>query len=592
MKIRLKSVTTKTFIVTTLLFVGLLFLNLLGQELLLSRYYKTVKINLMEDKINSLMDEINNSTITPNKLQEILVRFSRNNQISTAVVDSKGRVISGDISLYNSPYFEVMADDKKIYQVSLEGLKLSKNSKVHVQGMLYDYGTMFRYIYPYKIYVDGVESSVDNGASNNNDYIDINGTITDIVDTSKYSEDISKYNAYTVEYIYKVVDEMKNKDTLEKEIENNSFVYKEMTDKNSGLKYIVFRKTAVINGDRYLFLSSMSSQSVDDTISIIRIYNKYLFFIAILLAIIVVFFYSKKISRPLIKLNNIARKMANLDFMTTYDVTTQDEIGELGTSLNTLSTNLNKSINDLKMANKKLEEDIIKEKKLEDSRKELIASMSHELKTPLTIIEGISSGLRDGVYNSNDKAYIESIIEEVKRMSNIIYDMLELSKIESDVYKINKEAFDLSISVLKIHNKLKRLAESKHILVNIDVKEVIVYGDVKKIEQVITNLYSNAIKYTKSNQKINISINEDKENNKVKFTIENTGIHIDEKDINEIWKPFYRIEKSRSRRLGGTGLGLKIVQGILMHHECEFGVINTDDGVMFYFSLNRIDRTF
>ncbi|WP_432663043.1 HAMP domain-containing sensor histidine kinase [Wukongibacter baidiensis] len=607
-----KSIVLKLFIVTTVLFMVLFSVQFIFQNVLITKFYKDIKINMLKEEIESLTNILERSFMYEEKLHESLNYFSNKNEVALALINRYGNPEYGLEMQYKSSLLQITSEDGKKYNIYidtfLKDLSINKDileegKNIEVSGEIEIYNGPDVYIFPHEIVIDGQKYdslglggfeaisedyiTIDNeSGEENGDYdiklVKIKGSISSlyIPDEKFYSnlyrQQMLDYNISNLIVMNKVEDLFKRKE----------LVYYEAIDETTGIENIIFIKPVDIkNFGQYLLFTTTSLQPVDDAISIIKNYNIYLFLFAFILVIIAAYIYSKVISRPLIHMKNIASKMAKLDFSSECKINSEDEIGDLANSLNTLSNNLNTSLTQLKEANEKLIDDIERERRQEKIRKEFIANISHELKTPLTVIEGIASGVRDGLYDKHDKTHINSLIEEVSHMNELIFEMLQLSKIESDSYKLTWEIFDISNVVLKVHSKLKALAQNKNIEVSLDAEDIFVKGDSKKIEQVITNLYSNAIRYTNNGERVLICIDEDEE--KILFTMENTGTHIPESEIEEIWKPFYRIEKSRNRELGGTGLGLQIVKGILEHHKSDFGVKNTEKGVMFHFSLDK-----
>lgn len=182
----------------------------------------------------------------------------------------------------------------------------------------------------------------------------------------------------------------------------------------------------------------------------------------------------------------------------------------------------------------------------------------------------------------------DDILDETNKMNDLVKEMLEVSKLESTTFKLKKEIFDLGSIFLKEKDKLKSMIKEKSLEINYnDFDEVIVFGDEKRINQVVTNLLTNAIKYTPEGEKINVSIDLIEEKNEYVFSIENFGVSLSKDELDKIWDAFYRKEKSRNKKFGGTGLGLSIVKRILQVHHSDFGVEGRENSVRFYFSIQR-----
>ncbi|AWI06091.1 sensor histidine kinase [Clostridium drakei] len=355
--------------------------------------------------------------------------------------------------------------------------------------------------------------------------------------------------------------------------------------KSNEVRTIVIASSNVAKGNIIFAISSL--QPVNEASLVIKEFYFYFYIGAVILIIILSLVYSNMISKPLLKINETASKMAALDFSEKCYIRREDEIGNLSNTLNFLSENLNEALTSLKEANIKLENDIEKERALEKMRKEFVAAVSHELKTPISLIEGYAEGIKDGIFESDNKDYyIDIIIDESKRMGNLVYDMLDLSQLESGNFKLVKEEF---FAHKLIESTIKRFSapiENNFIDFKLNLQQDIkIYADWRRMEQVLINFITNAIRHTGEHGYIKISL-EKLGNNKALVYVENSGKQISEDEMDKIWSKFYKIDKSGNRKLGGTGVGLAIVKNILMLHGYDYGVKNINNGVRFYFIVS------
>lgn len=327
----------------------------------------------------------------------------------------------------------------------------------------------------------------------------------------------------------------------------------------------------------YLFAMT-SLQPVNEAAGMIQNYYAYIIIATLLLVMLASFYYSRQIARPLLRINRTTRQMADLDFSEKIPITTKDEIGDLSRNINELSERLHSHI-------LQLEQDIEKEKQLENTRKEFISGVSHELKTPLSVIQSCLAIMKDGVASHKRDYYFKAMEDEVKRMDLLIVDMLELAKYESGTYTMDMDSFYIDAVIERVCAKLATDLEAKKLHLDMSLKPVEVLANERRIEQVVVNFLSNAIRYTPEQESILVSIIEDGET--VKVCIENKGAHIQGEQLEKIWDRFYRGEPSRKRSTGGTGLGLSISKKILEMHGVPYGVANTPNGVLFYFHLNK-----
>lgn len=330
----------------------------------------------------------------------------------------------------------------------------------------------------------------------------------------------------------------------------------------------------------YLFAMT-SLQPVNEAAGMIKDYYVYIIFATLLLVMLASFYYSRQIARPLLRINRTTRQMADLDFSEKISITTKDEIGDLSRNINGLSERLHSHI-------LQLEQDIEKEKQLEHTRKEFISGVSHELKTPLSVIQSCLAILKDGVASHKRNYYFKAMEDEVKRMDLLIVDMLELAKYESGTYKMNMNSFYIDDVIARTCSKLAPQIEAKQLHLHTSLKSLEVMANEPRIEQVIVNFLNNAIRYTPEQESILVTTLEDGDT--VKVCIENKRARIPDEQLEKIWDRFYRGEPSRKRSTGGTGLGLAISKKILEMHGVPYGVTNTAEGVMFYFHLNKKKR--
>lgn len=352
-----------------------------------------------------------------------------------------------------------------------------------------------------------------------------------------------------------------------------------MDYEENNIQYKLFiRPITDTTGDTSYIFAMTSLQPVDEAVQMLEDYYLYLVLFVLLLIVLASFYYSKKIAKPLLQINDTTNKIANLDFSESIPIRSKDEIGTLSNNINTLSTKLHSYID-------QLQQDIEKEKQLESIRKEFISGVSHELKTPLSIMKSCISIIEDGVASDKKDYYFHALKKEVDKMDLLIVDMLELAKFESGTYKMEMDVFPIDESIAYICEQLALEIENKQLHVHQHRSNNKVFANQNRIEQVLTNFITNAIRHTPDNQHIFISTIED--NGRVKVCVENNGAPIAQEQLDKIWDRFYRGDTSRNRAQGGTGLGLAISKNILELHGAEYGVSNTEDGVMFFFYLDK-----
>lgn len=308
--------------------------------------------------------------------------------------------------------------------------------------------------------------------------------------------------------------------------------------------------------------------------------------VCFVISIIWVLLFAKKFSKPITEMNKITKDMASLNFSRKIENISRDEIGQLSASINELSDSLSLALQDLKEKNSQLEDDIETERQLDIMRKAFIANVSHELKTPIAIINGYAEGLKLDINPESRKEYCNTILEEGNRMNRLVLSILELSKYESGQIPINPEPIDIGIMA---ESMLKRIFLNSNISTDCTIPQnTLILADTVQTEQVLGALLENAAVHTPEGGKVWI---ESSGTDIVRISVFNTGSHIDNEIMPQIWQSFYRGDTSHKRDASRFGLGLSIVSAIIKGHNHNCGVYNTEDGVCFWFEADRVKET-
>ena len=314
---------------------------------------------------------------------------------------------------------------------------------------------------------------------------------------------------------------------------------------------------------------------------------------ALLLACVILYFTTKKVTSPILELANLSEKMSNLDFEAKYTGKAQDEIGVLGNSMNVLSDKLKQAIGELKTANNELQNDIEQKIQIDEMRKDFIANVSHELKTPIALIQGYAEGLTEGMAEEQESRdyYCEVIMDEANKMNKMVRQLLTLTALEFGNDAVEVERFDIVELIEGVISSAGILIQQKEARVEFDDSHpVYVWADEFKIEEVVTNYLSNALNHLDGEKVIRIRLdtlpgNEDGRD-RIRISVFNSGSPIPDEDLPNIWTKFYKVDKARTREYGGSGIGLSIVKAIMDSHHQECGVRNLEDGVEFWFTLD------
>lgn len=340
------------------------------------------------------------------------------------------------------------------------------------------------------------------------------------------------------------------------------------------------------DSEMYILIRT-SVESLQANVDIANQFLAYAGILVALLASVCVFFATKSFIRPVEELSDIAKRMSNLDFNVKYRVERRDEIGELGNSINVLAEKLEDTISDLKSANNQLQTDIEEKVQMDEMRKEFLSNVTHELKTPIALIQGYAEGLKDNISEDQESRefYCDVIMDEASKMNKMVKKLLTLNEIEFGNQMVEMERFDIATLIRSVLESLDIMIKQKNIRVQfLQDTPVDVWADEYMMEEVVTNYLTNAIHYAEKEKVIEIRIQ--KEDRRVRVSVFNTGDPILQEDIDKIWLKFYKADKARTREYGGNGIGLSIVKAIMESHNKPYGVINHSNGVEFWFELD------
>ncbi len=324
---------------------------------------------------------------------------------------------------------------------------------------------------------------------------------------------------------------------------------------------------------------STSLAAITASIGITNTFIIYITAILLIVGAIIAFIISKNFSEPIVEISNVATRIASLDFSGECSNYTIDELDKLGADINELSSKLKQTISSLNV-------ELERERAVERMRKEFISNVSHELKTPISIIDSYAEALKVNINSNKKDTYLNVIIEETDKMNRLVKELLDLSNLNSGRFTINKEHFDILDLINKITAKYDSIFMEKSIEFDVSgLSSIVVDADPYRIEQVIINYLNNAISYVDDRRVVALSVIE--EESKIRVEIFNSGIEIDDDTMSRIWESFYRADNARDRSNSNYGLGLSIVSGIMNQHGTQFGAYNTMDGPVFYFELDK-----
>ena len=336
----------------------------------------------------------------------------------------------------------------------------------------------------------------------------------------------------------------------------------------------------------YWFLLQTPLESMTGAVNLTMMFYMIVGIVTVFVSMSAVFFIMGRYTRPIVALTEISRRMANLDFTVRYSGHETNEIGELGKSFNKMSEELEESISDLKAANLELQKDNERKTQVDEVRKEFLNNVSHELKTPLALIQGYAEGLKDNIAEDVESRdfYLDVIIDEASKMNTMVRKLLTLNQLEFGNDPFVMEHFDLRELILGVISGMQiMISEAEVQVIFGEQRSVMVWGDSFKIEEVVTNYLSNAVHHAEGEKRIEITFTQ--EGTDIRTTVFNTGKQIPEEDIGHVFEKFYKVDKARTREYGGSGIGLSIVQAIMDGHHKSCGAENLKTGVAFWFTL-------
>lgn len=365
-------------------------------------------------------------------------------------------------------------------------------------------------------------------------------------------------------------------------------------------RYEILRIKNVMTGGEYIemwgnlrrggtFLIRTPMESIRESAVLSNRLSGAIMVVMTLLGSILIWMFSRRIANPIKELAELSKRMANLDFNAKYTSGGKNEIGVLGRNFNVMSEKLEGTIAELKRANYELQKDIEKKEKMEQMRTEFIGNISHELKTPIALIQGYAEGLKENITGNaaQREFYCDVIVDESMKMNRLVQNLLTLNQLEVGEETVTFERFNVVEMIRGVVESNAIVIEQKDVHVEICAEDTVyVWADEWKAEQVLSNYFSNALHHVSEAGTIRISVALLEEKGTARITVYNTGERIPEEDIDQVWNKFYKVDKARTREYGGNGIGLSIVKAIMESFQRDYGVKNEEEGVTFWYELD------
>lgn len=369
---------------------------------------------------------------------------------------------------------------------------------------------------------------------------------------------------------------------LEKE---DNYVIQQVHDRFASMDYVE-GWGELSSGDYFLIRTPL--ESIRESVSISNNFYFVVGAVIILISGVIIWVMTNRITKPISELTKLSQQMTDLDFDARYQSSAGNEIDVLGDNFNKMCKELENTISELKSANNTLQKDIQDKIKIDQMRKEFLDNVSHELKTPIALIQGYAEGLKENISDDPESRefYCDVIMDESAKMNKLVKNLLTLNQLESGKDAAVMERFDIVSLIRGVLQSMDIMIQQKEAKVIFETEgPIYVWADEFKIEEVVTNYTSNALNHLEGDRQIEINVW--KEEKRVKVTVFNTGNPIPEEDLPMLWNKFYKVDKARTREYGGSGIGLSIVKAIIEGLNQQYGVQNYDNGVEFWFTLDR-----
>ena len=571
----------KAFFSLIILYLVVFLFLFVFQGLVFRSYYTSEKIRDVKNEITTFS---NKETYDSIQIEELV--FSKNTNTITSIIPISD--LQNNFDILDITILEVYTGEEniRIYAPSLKeshyeigqfvsSTSLSKNDNIYIPTYLsVDDRTLLR-----RNTTNTNQSDfLDRLYISEEEYLQIEGEIVSIninespVINSLISNEI--LNISSENYISMVP------------FESGNYYFSNQTNNENAS--LVFYSIVTIDDIDHVLISVFPTDYIDQIVIASGRANVYMFIVVLIILILSSFVYSKEFSRPLLFINNKTKELSMLDFTSpVISIDSTDEFAELAQNINTLSANLQATLYQLNEQNKQLSETIAQENIVEGTRRDFIQGMSHELKTPLAVIQASAEAIQNNIYDSDkekEKALI-LIQDEVKKTKTMLNSMITVYKLNSPNYQKQWIEEDITELIKEIDQSLSPLYISSKIKVELNLDQATLKCDRDKLETIITNLFTNAIKYTPHSEKIKVSLIDSQD--KIRFEIANYGVSVDEENQRKIFDAFYRVDKSRSRKDGSTGLGLYIVNQSLEQYGSSCQVKSDKNSVTFSFEIKK-----
>lgn len=541
---------------------GAILLCFILNTLFLEPYYKMEKQHTLLNAYAALEEAAGEDAITSDEFDVQLVRLTNGNNIGIIVMDADSQTLkcyAADPEAMNLRMWQNLFGMTP-WEDGDRGTEDADSSESSTSVDARD-----------SAQEDAAESSIDDSADNNTVAQEENGKEDEENETARQAQE----GGHRLENEYTLVQQLQETDRYRLQI-----VYEARTSTDY-MELWGF----LSNGNLFLIRAPM--ESIHNSVQLANRFLVYAGLCAALVGVIAAIFIARRMTRPIRQMTEISNRMKALDFDAKYTGKGSNELAILGENINELSEVLEQTISELKTANNELRRDIETKEKTDEMRKEFLSNVSHELKTPIALIQGYAEGLQDCINDDPESKdfYCGVIIDEAAKMNNMIKKLMTLNQLEFGQDRVQLEHFDIVSVIRNYLSSAELLAQKDQVRVRMEQTDPIyVWADEFFAEEVFMNYYNNALHHVEGDKVVDIRFQQME--NCVRISVFNTGKPIPEESLPHLWEKFYKVDKARTREYGGSGIGLSIVRAIMEALHQDYGVKNYDNGVEFWFDLD------
>lgn len=576
-KIKLLSMSTQMILTVVLIFAVFFLLQLVLNYYFFQNYYADKEFNNIENELWTYVESLNEDDAD---YFDIMYNFTTTTDAMSIITTKEFNVYGSLFSDYTIEVTDTSTDTSYTIRIPESNYNYEVGELLHIEGIPFSISS----VTPISITAQGSLYVYNSEIDCSNDCIVISEARVDVVNKPKNLN----YEFETHPLFLEELNLLRNNTR-----QLSDFVYE--FNGNEGYHY----SATINNQDVLVFINELGTfdliitivpiEDTQEIINIVSSYNNFIYVLAILIVFAWSFRLSKVLTKPVQNIESVARQIANLNFDVDVHEDNNRENTSLSRSINLISRNLKETLDTLNTQNDELKELYNEQIKQVSLKKQLVSSISHELKTPLMIMQVTIQGILDGIITEEDfDDELNNVLDEINKSSLMISDMLQIYRLEDANTPLEICDFSLADEVMKLINTFEHNIKKHNLKMDLNMDtHAVVEADIKLIRRVISNFFTNAIKYTPEGERIYIEITQ--KDYETYFELTNYGVTINEEDLENIWIPFFRTSDYQNNRLPtkGSGIGLYLVSEVLKAHNAEYGIVNVENGVKAFFILKK-----